>query len=147
MPRTEARKAAAVVSLNIGQAAEASGVSAKMIRHYESIGLLHGVDRSDGNYRRYDESQLHSLRFIKRARGLGFSTGEIEELLGLWRNPRRASAEVKRMAQRHVADLDAKIDELRSMRNALSDLARHCHGDQRADCPILEDLAATVQRT
>jgi MerR family copper efflux transcriptional regulator len=131
------------VEFNIGEAAEASGVSAKMIRHYESIGLLKGVDRSDGNYRRYDEDQLHTLRFIKRARGLGFSTGEIEVLLGLWRNPRRASAEVKRLAMRHVADLDAKIDELRSMRNALSELAQHCHGDQRADCPILEDLAAT----
>lgn len=126
---------------NIGDAAAASGVSAKMIRHYESIGLLRGVDRSDGNYRLYDDNQLHSLRFIKRARGLGFSTAGIETLLGLWRDPHRASAEVKRLAQRHVAALDAKIDELRSMRNALSELAQHCHGDQRADCPILDDLA------
>lgn len=131
---------------NIGEAAAATGVSAKMIRHYESIGLLQAVDRSDGNYRRYDDSQLHALRFIKRGRGLGFSTGEIEALLGLWRNPRRASAEVKRLAMRHVADLDAKIDELRSMRNALSALTQHCRGDQRADCPILEDLAAARGR-
>lgn len=127
---------------NIGQAAAATGVSAKMIRHYESIGLLHGVDRSDGNYRRYDDSQLHTLRFIRRGRGLGFSTSEIAALLGLWSDPHRASAEVKRLALRHVAELDAKIDELRSMRNALDELTRHCHGDQRADCPILEDLSA-----
>jgi MerR family copper efflux transcriptional regulator len=132
---------------NIGQAAAASGVSAKMIRHYESIGLLRGVDRSGGNYRLYDDKQLHSLRFIRRARGLGFSTAEIETLLGLWRNPRRASAEVKKLALRHVAELDAKIDELQTMRDALSELARHCHGDQRADCPILKDLAdSTVSR-
>jgi MerR family copper efflux transcriptional regulator len=144
MPRTATPKISA--SYNIGQAAQASGVSAKMIRHYESIGLLQRVDRSGGNYRLYDDKQLHSLRFIKRARGLGFSTAEIEALLGLWRNPRRASAEVKRLALRHVAELDAKIDELRSMRNALSELAQHCRGDQRADCPILEDLATAGPR-
>src|SRR4051794_24164680 len=108
MTKTASRKAsAAVARYNIGPAAQARGVSAKMIRHYESIGLLQRVDRSGGNYRLYDDKQLHSLRFIKRARGLGFSTAEIEALLGLWRNPRRASAEVKRMALRHVAELDA----------------------------------------
>ena len=142
MPSRSQAGATDAARYNIGQAAAASGVSAKMIRHYESIGLLQGVDRSDGNYRLYGDTQLHSLRFIKRARGLGFSTAEIEALLGLWRNPRRASAEVKHLATRHIAELDAKIEALRTMRDALSELARHCHGDQRADCPILEDLAA-----
>lgn len=125
---------------SIGRAAEMSGVTAKMIRHYESLGLLPKVARTLGDYRVYTESEIHTLRFIRRARALGFSMHEIEALLGLWRNQRRASKEVKRLALKHVAELDGKIEELRSMRSALAELAAHCQGDSRPDCPILDDL-------
>jgi Cu(I)-responsive transcriptional regulator len=125
---------------SIGRAAELSGVTAKMIRHYESLGLIPKVARTLGDYRVYTESEIHILRFIRRARGLGFSMGEIETLLSLWRDQRRASREVKRLALKHVAELDAKIEELQSMRDALAGLAAHCHGDARPDCPILDDL-------
>lgn len=126
----------------IGQAAEATGVTAKMIRHYESLGLIPPASRTAGDYRVYASADLHSLRFIKRARGLGFSVKEIETLLGLWRNQRRASAEVKRLALKHIAELDQKIEELKSMRSTLAQLAAHCHGDGRPHCPILDDLAS-----
>lgn len=126
----------------IGHAAELTGVTPKMIRHYESLRLIPPPTRTAGDYRVYSETDLHSLRFIKRARGLGFSMKEIEGLIGLWRNQRRASAEVKRLALKHVAQLDTKIAELKAMRATLSQLARHCHGDARPECPILEDLAA-----
>jgi Cu(I)-responsive transcriptional regulator len=126
----------------IGDAAEFTGITPKMIRHYESLGLTPRATRTAGDYRVYSESDLHSLRFIKRARGLGFSMKEIQTLLGLWRNQRRASAEVKRLALKHVTELDQKIDELKAMRATLADLADHCHGDSRPDCPILQDLAA-----
>jgi Cu(I)-responsive transcriptional regulator len=126
----------------IGDAAEFTGVTPKMIRHYESLGLTPRATRTAGDYRVYSESDLHSLRFIKRARGLGFSMDEIQTLLGLWRNQRRASAEVKRLALKHVAELGRKIEELESMRATLADLATHCHGDSRPECPILQDLAA-----
>ena len=126
---------------SIGRAAEMSGVTAKMIRHYESLGLLPKVARTLGDYRVYTESEIHTLRFIRRARGLGFSMHEIETLLGLWRDQRRASKEVKRLALQHVAELDSKIEELQSMRAALAELAEHCHGDARPDCPILDDLS------
>ena len=126
--------------LSIGRAAEISGVTAKMIRHYESLGLLPNVARTLGDYRVYTENEVHTLRFIRRARGLGFSMAEIGDLLGLWRNQRRASKEVKRLALRHVAELDNKIEELQSMRAALAELAAHCHGDSRPECPILDDL-------
>jgi MerR family copper efflux transcriptional regulator len=126
---------------SIGRAAEISGVTAKMIRHYESLGLLPKVARTLGDYRVYTESEIHTLRFIRRARGLGFSMTEIGDLLGLWRNQRRASKEVKRLALKHVAELDSKIEELQSMRTALAELAAHCHGDARPDCPILDDLS------
>jgi MerR family copper efflux transcriptional regulator len=125
---------------SIGRAAGISGVSAKMIRHYESLGLIPKANRTLGDYRVYSAADLHALRFIRRARGLGFPMKEIEALLGLWRNQRRASAEVKRLALKHVRELDRKIDELQSMRATLADLARHCHGDARPDCPILDDL-------
>ena len=125
---------------SIGRAAEASGVTAKMIRHYESLGLLPNVARTLGDYRVYAENEIHTLRFIRRARGLGFSMAEIGDLLGLWRNQRRASKEVKRLALRHVAELDSKIAELQTMRAALDELAAHCHGDSRPECPILDDL-------
>jgi Cu(I)-responsive transcriptional regulator len=125
---------------SIGRAAELSGVTPKMIRHYESLGLIPEAARTLGDYRVYTAAEIHTLRFIRRARGLGFSMDEISGLLGLWRNQRRASAEVKRLAMKHITELDAKIEELRSMRAALAELAQHCHGDDRPECPILDDL-------
>jgi MerR family transcriptional regulator, copper efflux regulator len=130
-----------LVIMNIGQAAQQSGVSAKMIRHYESIGLVARARRTDAGYRIYDANDIHSLRFIRRARALGFSMKRIEQLLGLWRNRRRASAEVRRVAEHHIAELDLKIDELQAMRRTLHQLVQHCHGDRRPDCPILDDLS------
>ena len=126
---------------SIGRAAELSGVTPKMIRHYESLALIPEAARTLGDYRVYTASEVHTLRFIRRARSLGFSMDEISGLLSLWRNQRRASAEVKRLAMKHIAELDAKIEELRSMRGALADLAQHCHGDHRPECPILDDLS------
>jgi MerR family copper efflux transcriptional regulator len=126
---------------NIGEAARASGVSAKMIRHYEEIGLIPKAGRTQAGYRVYREADVHRLRFVRRARDLGFSMQEIEALLGLWNDRRRASSEVKRLATKHIADLDHKIAELQAMRRTLAELSRHCHGDHRPDCPILEDLA------
>lgn len=128
-------------SLTIGEAAKQSGVTSKMIRHYEAIGLIPKARRTEGDYRLYSTEDLHRLRFIRRARGLGFSIQEIEQLLGLWSNKRRASAKVKALALKHVSDLDAKIAELNSIRSTLADLADHCHGDDRPECPILDDLA------
>lgn len=130
------------MTMNIGQAAAASAVSAKMIRHYESLGLLPPAPRTDSGYRQYDEATVHTLRFIRRARDLGFGLDEIEKLLGLWRNRRRSSAEVKRIALEHAADLQRRIDEMRAMQRTLQQLAHCCHGDERPDCPILDDLAA-----
>lgn len=131
----------AISMITIGQAARRSGVSAKMIRHYEAIGLLPRAQRSNGNYRLYLESEVHSLRFIHRARSLGFPLETIKQLLALWRNRRRPSAQVKKLALAHVADLESKIAELQSMVATLKHLSHHCHGDERPDCPILEDLA------
>lgn len=128
--------------MNIGQAAAASAVSAKMIRHYEALGLLPKAPRTEAGYRQYDDTSVHTLRFIRRARDLGFSLEEIEALLGLWRNRRRASADVKRIALAHAHDLQRRIDEMQSMQRTLRDLARCCQGDARPDCPILDDLAA-----
>ena len=128
-------------TMNIGQAARASGVHPKMLRHYEEIGLLPKARRSDAGYRLYEAQDVHSLQFIKRARDLGFSTAEIKKLIGLWRNRRRQSAEVKRLALQHIEDLQVKIRKLEEMRNTLQDLAVRCHGDQRPDCPILSGLA------
>jgi len=127
--------------LNIGRVAEAAGVSAKMIRHYESIGLLPAAGRTVAGYRIYHERDVHLLRFVRRARELGFAMKEIGALIGLWNNRRRASADVKRLAAKHMAQLDEKIRELQAIRDALAHLARHCHGDDRPDCPILEDLS------
>lgn len=125
---------------SIGRAAEISGVTPKMIRHYESLGLIPKAARTLGDYRVYTAAEVHTLRFVRRARRLGFSMHEIAGLLSLWRNQRRASAEVKRLALGHIAELDSKIRELRSMRSALAELAAHCHGDERPECPILDDL-------
>jgi len=126
---------------NIGQAASQSGVSAKMVRHYESLGLLPAVHRTDAGYRQYGEKQIHTLRFIRRARLLGFSMLEIAELLKLWQNQGRASADVKRIAQAHAADLERRIAEMQAMRQTLAQLAHCCAGDDRPDCPILTGLA------
>ena len=126
---------------NIGAAAKASGVSAKMIRHYEEIGLLPKVARSFGNYRVYSANDIHVLRFIRRGCDLGFSIDEIRALLGLWRNKSRSSAAVKKIAGKHIADLRTKIAELESMVQTLEHLTRNCHGDHRPDCPILDDLS------
>lgn len=126
---------------NIGEAAARSGISAKMVRHYESLGLLPKVARTESGYRQYGESEVHTLRFIRRARELGFSMAEIAELLKLWQNRRRASADVKRIALSHVADLDRRMAEMAAMKRTLEALAHCCHGDARPDCPILDELA------
>jgi Cu(I)-responsive transcriptional regulator len=125
----------------IGTAARLSKVSAKMLRHYESLGLLAPVARTDSGYRQYTEADVRTLQFIKRGRDLGFSMAEIAELVDLWRNRQRASASVKRIAQKHVEDLAHRIEAMQAMQRTLSSLLHHCHGDQRPDCPILDDLA------
>src|SRR5690606_585518 len=127
-------------SMNIGKAAAASGVSAKMIRYYESVGLIPPARRTDSDYRVYSDDDVHVLRFIRRARDLGFSVDDIRELLALWRDKRRASADVKRIALGHVAELEARIAALQDMAGTLRRLAECCHGDARPDCPILGDL-------
>ena len=127
--------------LTIGEAADASGVSAKMIRHYEETGLIPKAARSRAGYRHYREEDVHVLRFVRRSRELGFSMKEIAALLGLWKNRRRASAEVKRLAMKHIGDLDSRISEMQAMKRTLERLACRCHGDDRPDCPILDDLA------
>jgi len=127
--------------MDIGRASTESGVSLKMIRHYEVIGLLPKIARTHANYRVYDPNDVHVLRFIRRARALGFSVDDIEELLSLWQNKTRSSASVKRIAGKHIDELNAKVEELKSMVDTLEYLAKHCHGDHRPDCPILEDLA------
>ena len=127
--------------MNIGQAAAASGVSAKMIRYYESIELIAAGKRSDAGYRIYGDNDVHALRFVKRGRSLGFSLDQIRELLSLWQNKSRASGDVKNIALGHVTELNLRIAELTEMRDTLQDLARCCHGDDRPDCPILQSLS------
>ncbi|RFP14591.1 MULTISPECIES: Cu(I)-responsive transcriptional regulator [unclassified Duganella] len=127
--------------MNIGQAAAASGVSAKMIRYYESIALIPPGKRSDAGYRIYGDNDLHALRFVKRGRSLGFSLDQIRDLLSLWQDKERASADVKTIALGHVAELNQRIAELTEMRDTLQTLAGCCHGDHRPDCPILQTLA------
>lgn len=127
--------------VNIGTAAGLSGVSPKMVRHYESLGLLPAVSRTDSGYRQYTEAEVHTLRFIKRARELGFSMDEIAELAGLWHNRRRASANVRRIAQKHADELAQRIESMQAMQRTLKHLIHCCHGDDRPDCPILDDLA------
>ena len=126
--------------MNIGEAAKASGVSAKLIRYYESIGLIPEAGRTAAGYRVYTAQEVRILRFVKRARTLGFSIERIQALVGLWRDKERASAEVKRIALEHVDELEAKIAEMRAMADTLRELADACHGDHRPDCPILRDL-------
>jgi len=127
--------------VDIGHASKASRVSVKMIRHYEAIGLLKKVARTYANYRVYSANDVHTLRFIWRARSLGFSIEDIRELLSLWQNKSRSSAAVKRIASGHTEDLRRRIAEMQSMVATLEHLTLHCHGDHRPDCPILEDLA------
>ncbi len=127
--------------LDIGRAAKASGVSVKMVRHYEAIGLLKKVARTYANYRVYTMNDVHTLRFIKRARTLGFAIDDIRELLALWQNKSRSSAAVKKVAGTHLASLRQKITEMKAMVATLEHLTHHCHGDHRPDCPILDDLA------
>lgn len=129
----------------IGEAAALSGVSAKMIRHYESIGLIPPASRTLANYRIYSKEDVHTLRFIKRARSLGFSMKDIEKLLSLWQDRSRASAEVKLLAMDHARELEDKIRGLQEMHRTLLQLAKACHGDQRSDCPILETLSDSAQ--
>jgi Cu(I)-responsive transcriptional regulator len=141
---TDPRRFNALTACQIGEAAERSGVSAKMIRYYESIGLIRPAARSEGNYRTYDPGAVQRLRFIARARELGFSTEEIARLLALWQEAGRSSADVKAMVLTHIAALDAKIRSLKTMRAALRSLADDCHGDAQPDCPILDDLAGAA---
>lgn len=126
--------------MNIGQASMASGVTTKMIRYYDEIGLVEPASRTDANYREYEERQINELRFIKRARSLGFSMEEITQLLSLWRDGRRPSREVKAIADRHLADLDARIAEMQGMADTLRHLSHCCAGNERPECPILTDL-------
>ena len=126
----------------IGQAADRAGVSARMVRHYEGLGLLAGVARTDSGYRQYTEADVHSLRFIRRARDLGFSMDEIAQLLGLWQDKARASSQVKQIAQKHIDNLAERIAAMQAMQRSLQTLVGCCHGDERPDCPILDDLAA-----
>lgn len=126
--------------LNIGQAADASGVSAKMVRHYEEIGLIPKARRTHAGYRMYSQSDVHTLRFIKQARNLGFSIERIKKLLALWLDRRRPSRKVKELAAAHIQELEERIREMQAMKRTLEMLARRCHGDDRPDCPILEGL-------
>jgi MerR family copper efflux transcriptional regulator len=127
--------------MNIGDVAAATGLPPKTIRYYESAGLIDAPARSAGNYRRYDERHVQTLRFIQQARQLGFSVKEVAALVALWRDKRRASADVRRLATAHLRDIDARIAELHRMRQTLERLIVRCHGDHRPDCPILAELA------
>lgn len=129
------------MSMNIGQAAERSGVPAKTIRYYESIGLVAPAERTSGGYRVYDDKDVQTLQFINRARNLGFSVKQVGELLELWRDRQRSSADVKAVAHQHLAEIDQRMGELAAMRDTLEHLVNRCHGDSRPECPILADLA------
>lgn len=142
MPKTTARPQWPVT---IGEAAQRAGVSARMLRHYESLGLLPAVARTDSGYRQYNASDVHTLRFIRRSRDLGFSIEEIRLLLELWRNQQRSSAQVKHIAQQHIQALQERIAAMQAMQRSLQSLVACCRGDERPDCPILDDLAAPEQ--
>jgi MerR family copper efflux transcriptional regulator len=130
--------------MNIGQAAAAADMNAKMVRHYESIGLIDRAQRSESGYRQYNDSDIHTLRFIKRSRRLGFSMRDIRLSLTIWHDRQRPSSEVKALAISHIGELDAKIAELQGMRDTLHHLAKYCQGDHRPNCPILNDLEAAI---
>jgi len=133
--------AVAAWPVNIGDAARLSGISPKMLRHYEALGLLGAVTRTDSNYRQYSLADVHTLRFIRRARDMGFGLDAIAELVSLWHNRKRSSASVKRIAQKHLDELGQRIEALQAMQRTLDALLCHCPGDDRPDCPILDDLA------
>lgn len=130
--------------MNIGRAAKASGISAKMIRYYEETGLIPPAKRTESGYRDYSDADVHMLRFIRSGRDLGFSVAQLDELLGLWRDKSRQSSEVKRIAEAHMAELREKIDSLEQMANTLQTLVECCSGDNRPDCPILAGLESTT---
>jgi Cu(I)-responsive transcriptional regulator len=132
------------MSMTIGEAAARSGVPPKTIRFYEEIGLIARAARGENRYRSYGEKDVRTLQFISRARALGFPLKDIGALLGLYRNQARASGQVKKLAKGHVAELDRRIAEMTAIRNCLSELVNRCHGDNRPECPILDDLAATT---
>lgn len=134
------------MQMNIGQAAAATGVSAKMIRHYEQVGVLPAAPRTEAGYRQYGEAELQTLHFIRHARDLGFSIAEIGHLVSLWHDRSRPSREVKALAQRHIRELEAKAHELLAMKATLEHLVGCCHGDDRPECPIIESLATPVRR-
>ena len=144
MTETCATLVSVLVTLTVapGTAARRAGISARMVRHYESLGLISGVARTDSGYRQYTESDVHTLHFIRRSRDLGFSMEELAELLGLWRDRSRASSQVKRIAQDHIDDLSERIAQMQSMQRTLQTLVSCCQGNDRPDCPILDDLAA-----
>lgn len=127
--------------MNIGQVADASGVTAKMIRHYESIELIAAASRTEAGYRQYTEKDVQTLRFIKRSRDLGFSIERIKTLLSLWKDRDRQSVDVKKLAEAYIAELEEDISKLQSIRDQLRHVANNCHGDNRPDCPILDELA------
>ena len=129
------------MSMNIGEAAKASGVSAKMIRHYESVGLFPEAARTESGYRQYTANEVSTLRFIRQSRDLGFSIEQIRELLGLWQNRKRPSRQVRALAQAHIQELEEKLNELHAMKATLEHLVDCCHGDDRPECPIIETLA------
>ena len=130
--------------MQIGEASRLSGVSAKMIRHYESVGLIPDAGRRDSNYRDYDATDVHRLGFVRRARDLGFSTDQIRDLLRLWTDRRRSSRDVKALTLSHLEDLEAKIAALEEMRSTLAHLAHCCDGNDRPDCPIIDSLAGVA---
>ena len=130
--------------VSIGVAAQLSTVTAKMVRHYESLGLLQAVARTESGYRQYSEADVRTLQFIKRGRDLGFSMAEIAELVGLWHNRTRASSSVKHIARQHMQHLAQRIEAMQAMQRTLGTLLDHCHGDARPECPILDDLAGKV---
>jgi MerR family gold-responsive transcriptional activator of gol and ges genes len=132
--------------MNIGEAAKISGVNAKLIRHYESIGIIPKASRSESGYRTYSKDDVHVLSFVKRARNLGFSMKEIKKLVSLWRNKSRASSDVKNLALAHIQEMEQKIRDLQEMTKTLKHLAKNCHGDNRPDCPIIIDLESVMKR-
>ena len=132
--------------MNIGQAAQYSGVSSKMIRHYEDIGLIKKAGRSTSGYRVYSENDLHILAFVRQARNLGFSIEQIRELLDLWQNKKRTSRKVKELALKHIQELNVRIKELKDIQQAISQLVKNCHGDDRPECPIIDSLTNPVQQ-
>lgn len=140
-PNAGARPIPSGRPLTIGEAARSASISPRMVRHYESLGLLAGVARTDSGYRQYTETDVHALHFIRRSRDLGFSMEEIAELLALWHDRSRASSQVKRIAQTHIDDLSQRIAAMQAMQRTLQTLVGCCKGNDRPDCPILDDLA------